>query len=135
MSTFVQRALSVEASAGVTLDAVKAAVPEDGKEAYGNHVEWQVYAQYGIVSVRFTHTFRRSNALQAFLENKANIDRANARLKELSVKFKPALMTLSLCTREEVEDQDRSTERDEGTSWSEYEQSINGVVSFKQAKA
>ena len=129
MIPFLARASSITAVVPL-LSEIKAYFPEAGKESNGP-IDWQVYEHNGQITVSWELTFRRSTRSMAFNRNLARIQEANRRLSDVAEKFKPDLWQISLCTGIKCKEEDDRAEENEGSAYSEYEQSIGGHVDFK----
>ena len=135
---FIARASTSEAlksASVVSIADLKALFPEAGKETHGEQISWSVAERRAGLTVSFEYTFRRSTRTAAFKSNSSRISAANARLKAVSEKFKLSLVSLKLCTLEEVKRIDEFAENNGDRAYSEYEQSIGGEVVFKASLA
>lgn len=94
-------------------------------------IDWEVYASRDgeTMAVGWTLTFRRNTSEGAYLEYKGQIDRANQYLKSVYddakskgyIPSEPRYATLEMAKRA-----DEITFRNEGSAYSEYEQSLGG---------
>lgn len=96
-------------------------------------LDWQSRLGIDRISVEFDFTFRRNTHVGAFQQYKSQIQASNNRLKamkELAEKsgFKTEIHELTL---KDAQDSDDITERNEGSAYSEYEQSIGGRLIIK----
>jgi hypothetical protein len=105
-------------------DALKDRAGNDGA------VEWFASHYEGKTTFGWTLTERRTTRVGIFKNNASAVSRANARLKTVAAEFSDYVVRTSLCTLESVQSADRLAEQNDGSAYSEYEQSIGGEVVF-----
>lgn len=95
----------------------------------GSDVDWQVYGDKE-VSADYDITFRRNSRVGAFREYGASIRTCNRVLESIASKYKALgfKVVLSLLTEKRAAESDERAEQNEGSAYSEYEQSIGGSV-------
>lgn len=95
----------------------------------GSDVDWQVYGTEE-VSADYDITFRRSTRKEAFREYGTSIRACNRTLEAIATKYK-ALgfnVKLYLLTAADAAESDERAAQNNGSAYSEYEQSIGGSV-------
>lgn len=101
-----------------------------GKQFGPIQVSARVHSQTGELMANWDHTFRRNTRVGEYKEQQQHIDRANAHLagvaKKLGATYKPY-------TIEDAKRSDERAQQNEGSAYSEYEQSMGS--GFKHAKA
>ncbi|AIX13076.1 hypothetical protein NW77_068 [Erwinia phage phiEa2809] len=112
------------------------AVPEVGKaisdlknmKSSGREVDWQIREHQGKVYADWDITFRRNSRQGAYKENANDIRAANAALTRMAAYLENAGYNVQtyLMTMQDAIDIDTQAEVEDGTAYSEYEQSIGG---------
>lgn len=111
----------------------------DMKNHYGNMsvgpIQFQVYEHQGVISIEWDLTFRRNTRVSAFKQYKTHIEKANDTLNDVADQFenstKYSIKQLKLYTLKDAENGDSMAEQNEGSAYSEYEQSFGGFIKLK----
>jgi hypothetical protein len=114
----------------ITLEEIKALIPELGREIYGDMIDWQVYEYKGTINVSWDYTFRRNTSEGAFNSNRQRIAAANARIKQIADKYAANVTKVHYVTADTARERDEWSLSNGDSAYSEYEQSLGGGVSI-----
>lgn len=93
-------------------------------------LDWYVSHYQGKTSIGWTLTERRTTRVGMFKTNQSLVNAANARLQQIAKEFNDYVVNTSLCTEDRCRQDDRMAEMNEGSAYSEYEQSIGSEIKF-----